>query len=58
MKPGSLRAARALPGGGTGLGLAIAEWSVTIHHGTIEVVSAFGQGNTFRLRVPARAGAR
>jgi len=37
---------------GTGLGLAIVAALVAAHHGTVEVVSAPGEGTTFRVRLP------
>ncbi|MPY69096.1 MAG: PAS domain S-box protein [Alphaproteobacteria bacterium] len=39
---------------GTGIGLAIVKKGVQIHHGTIDVVSAPGDGTTFKLSFPAR----
>lgn len=39
---------------GTGIGLAIVKKGVQIHHGMIDVVSAPGDGTTFRLSFPAR----
>lgn len=38
--------------GGVGLGLAMARWSVEAHGGHIEVVSAEGEGATFRVVLP------
>ena len=38
--------------GGSGLGLAMARWSVEVHGGAIEVVSAEGAGATFRIVLP------
>ncbi|MCB2192455.1 MAG: HAMP domain-containing protein [Deltaproteobacteria bacterium] len=38
--------------GGTGLGLAIVKHIAQVHHGRVEVVSAPGQGSTFRLILP------
>jgi signal transduction histidine kinase/CheY-like chemotaxis protein len=40
------------PGEGTGLGLAICQGIVNTHHGTLQVVSAPGQGATFRMELP------
>ncbi len=37
---------------GTGLGLSIVRESVQLHHGSIEVDSAVGQGSTFTVRIP------
>lgn len=39
--------------GGAGLGLAIAKQIIADHRGTIDVVSAPGQGTTFTIRLPA-----
>jgi heavy metal sensor kinase len=38
--------------GGTGLGLAIATAIARMHGGSIEVESRFGEGTTFRIRLP------
>ena len=38
--------------GGTGLGLSIVKHAVLIHHGTIEVDSAVGEGTTILVRLP------
>jgi len=43
--------------GGTGLGLAIVETFTEAHGGKVTVESREGDGSTFRLTVPARAGA-
>jgi len=40
------------PGEGTGLGLAICQGIVNTHHGTLQVVSAPGEGATFRMELP------
>jgi signal transduction histidine kinase len=42
--------------GGTGLGLAISRRIVEMHGGTLSVVSAPGQGATFHVDIPVRAG--
>jgi heavy metal sensor kinase len=44
---------RSREAGGFGLGLAIAQWAVQAHKGTITVVSAPGEGSTFRMTIPA-----
>jgi len=41
-----------LPHSGAGLGLAIVAALVAAHHGTVDVVTAPGQGATFRVRLP------
>jgi PAS domain S-box-containing protein len=46
-------AARSTHDAGTGLGLAIVKKIVEMHKGSIEVISAVGQGSTFRIRLPA-----
>ncbi len=45
-------AARAHAQKGTGLGLSICKWIAEAHHGTIEVVSTFGQGSCFTITLP------
>nr|WP_218869126.1 MtrAB system histidine kinase MtrB [Leifsonia psychrotolerans] len=42
--------------GGTGLGLAISLEDATVHGGVLEVWSGEGQGSSFRLTLPRRAG--
>jgi cell cycle sensor histidine kinase DivJ len=37
---------------GTGLGLTIAKRNIELHHGTISVESAPGEGTTVTLRIP------
>jgi two-component system OmpR family sensor kinase len=37
---------------GTGLGLAIVAAIVRAHHGSVDVISARGQGATFRVTLP------
>jgi two-component system sensor histidine kinase SenX3 len=46
--------ARSRATGGTGLGLAIVKHIATNHGGQVDVVSTFGEGSTFILRLPAR----
>jgi signal transduction histidine kinase len=41
---------------GTGIGLALVQELVRLHHGTIAVVSAPGQGTTFTVSIPTRVG--
>ncbi len=43
--------------GGTGLGLAITRRLVLLHHGTIKVQSAVGEGSTFVVRLPCKCSA-
>ncbi|MEO8452893.1 MAG: ATP-binding protein [Gemmatimonadota bacterium] len=43
--------------GGLGLGLFITRQIATAHGGTIEVISAEGEGTTFRLHLPRTAAA-
>ncbi|MPY86889.1 MAG: hypothetical protein GEU99_03110 [Luteitalea sp.] len=50
-------AARATRDGGTGLGLAISRAIVDAHHGTIACRSAFHQGTTFSVELPANVNA-
>ena len=38
--------------GGTGLGLAITKSVVKMHHGTVKVESAEGEGSTFMIKIP------
>ena len=42
--------------GGTGVGLYLVREIVRLHHGTVAVESRPGQGSTFRVRLPRRAG--
>jgi PAS domain S-box-containing protein len=44
--------ARTARQGGTGLGLAIVKKIVEAHHGSIQVMSALGQGTSFRVLLP------
>jgi heavy metal sensor kinase len=37
---------------GVGLGLSLAKWIVDRHHGTIDLISAPGEGSTFRVKFP------
>jgi PAS domain S-box-containing protein len=46
---------RRMERGGTGLGLSIARKVVEVHQGRIEVVTAPGQGSTFRVILPCLA---
>jgi len=39
---------------GTGIGLAVCRSIVELHHGSLEVSSALGEGSVFSLRLPAR----
>ncbi|PTR01228.1 hypothetical protein C8P68_101462 [Mucilaginibacter yixingensis] len=43
-------------GEGTGLGLAIVFGIIEQHHGTIEVISAPGEGTTFKVKLPKTLG--
>jgi signal transduction histidine kinase len=49
------RMANSAQGSGTGLGLALTKQLVELHGGTIDVVSALGQGSTFIVRLPREA---
>ena len=48
--------ARARKTGGTGLGLAIAKEDVVAHGGRLTATGALGEGSTFELVIPRRAG--
>ncbi|MCA5894639.1 HAMP domain-containing histidine kinase [Isoptericola sp. NEAU-Y5] len=50
--------ARARTTGGTGLGLAISLEDARLHAGWLEVTGKIGEGSTFRLTLPRRAGIR
>jgi len=44
--------ARSRADGGAGLGLAIVQWITQAHGGAISVMSEFGRGSTFTVRIP------
>ena len=44
--------ARSRETGGTGLGLAITKNVIQMHHGTIQVQSAEGEGTVFTVQIP------
>jgi signal transduction histidine kinase len=46
------RARTAMGISGTGIGLHLVREFVSLHGGTVEVVSEIGRGSTFRVRLP------
>ena len=49
---------RAREVGGTGLGLSLARSVITLHRGTVSVVSEVGEGSEFKVMLPLKYGVK